>query len=268
MEGHFAAFSFVDKIDTVTPGRSIEGRYFVPGNLPHFRHALCCEAVGQCAAWSAMAALDFQFRPVAGISSSVEFFDEVKPGETLILTAELSRSDSEAVTYNGWATAGGRRIVQLNECLGPMLPMEHFDDPEAVRARCRRLTGPGAESGLFPGVPEFSATVTSRDETSLEGFFRVPDTAGFFADHFPRKPVFPGTLFLDLCVRFASQLAGAGLRPAGARDTKLREFMEPGAELSLRAERSDGEDGGCWVDVLQTGGKRAKRLVKIPFARK
>jgi len=264
-EGRFAAFSFVDKIDSVELGKSISGRYLIPETIAEFRHSLCCEAVGQCAAWSAMAALDFRFRPVAGISRAVEFFAEPKPGQTLLLEAQISRADSEAVTYDGLATIDGREIVKLHQCLGPMLPMEDFDAPGEVRARYEELIGPGAKPGMFGGVPQFDATVTGKTDGALEGKFVVPAEGEFFADHFPRKPVFPGTLFLDLCVRFAGQLVGPGAIPTGATDTKLREFMEPGVELSLKAELVSEEAGPAIVAVFLTGGKRPKRMVQIPF---
>ena len=262
MSGHFSAFSFVDKIDSVEVGKSISGRYFISESCEHFKRSLCCEAVGQCAAWSAMAAMDFQYRPVAGITSSIEFLGEARPGETLVMTAEISRADAEAVTYSGLGTVDGREIVRLNRCLGPMLPMTDFDEPALVEARWNKLRNEGAEPGLFPGVRDFFVTITSKEDDRVEGKFTVPRDEGFFEDHFPAKPVFPGTLFMDLCVQFAEELTDEGMRPTGISNAKLRDFMGPGDELFLNAQRKSDSI----VEIFLDDGIRAKRVVKILFS--
>ncbi len=267
MSERFAAFSFVDRIDAVEPGKSVSGRYRIPDTLKDFRHALCCEAVGQCAAWSAMASLDFRFQPVAGIARSVEFFGEARPGATLVMSAEISRADTEAVTYDGIGSIDGQEVVRLIQCLGPMLPMEEFDEAENLRNRFEILLGSGAEPGKFAGVPKFEAKLATREETALSGSFTVPGEGSFFGDHFPRKPVFPGTLFLDLCVRFAAQLVEDGARPIGAYDTKLREFMPPESEWSLRAELVSTEEESRTVEVFLAGRRRPKRILKLLFAK-
>jgi 3-hydroxymyristoyl/3-hydroxydecanoyl-(acyl carrier protein) dehydratase len=72
----------------------------------------------------------------------------------------------------------------------------------------------------------------------------VPESAPFFADHFPRRPVFPATLLLDQQIRLALDLAASATHwPASARlapsrmtHVKVRSFMPPGAVLELVAE--------------------------------
>ena len=118
--GRFAAFSFVDEIISDEVGKAIVGKYFIPEQAPDFRQALCCEAVGQCAALSAMAAQDFQYQPVAGITRSVDFLAEANPGDVLDLQSELTRCDELAVTYKGVASVDGKEVVALHGCLGPM----------------------------------------------------------------------------------------------------------------------------------------------------
>src|SRR4030095_10715226 len=86
MDGHFRAFSFVDRITGLEPGRAIRGRYSIPAGLANFPMALVGEAVGQLAAWAAMAALEFKCRPVAGLAAEVNFFAPVRPGQILELT--------------------------------------------------------------------------------------------------------------------------------------------------------------------------------------
>ena len=70
MGDHFAAFSFVDRITDYEPeGRARAAFFAVPdGRCAAFPSCLVAEAVGQLAAWVAMAHIDFRGRPVAALA--------------------------------------------------------------------------------------------------------------------------------------------------------------------------------------------------------
>ena len=97
MDESFRAFSFVDRILSCEPGVAIRGFYRIPAGIESFPTSLVAEAVGQLAAWSAMAVVDFQRRPVAGIAGAIELLGDVRPGQTLELAADLESADIEAV---------------------------------------------------------------------------------------------------------------------------------------------------------------------------
>lgn len=261
----FAAFSFVDEIVSIEVGKSIHGKYHIPNSISKFQTSLCCEAVGQCAAFSAMAALDFQYQPVAGISSRVDFNGQANPGDTIELKAEIASVDSEAVTYDGVGIINGNEVVNLQGCLGPMLPMAEFDDPENLRSRYQQITNGTAERGLFAGIPNFQVTTVEQTEEQIRGTFSIPETGDFFADHFPRKPVFPGTLFLNLCLEFGQNLLPVNAKPIGAYSTKLRDFMEPGDSLAIMAKVDSKQNDITTLGIYLEGGKRPKRMVKLAF---
>ena len=63
---HFAAYSFVDRIEAFEPGRGARATFAIPGGLARFPAAFVAEAVGQLAAWVSMEHIDFRGRPVAG----------------------------------------------------------------------------------------------------------------------------------------------------------------------------------------------------------
>src|SRR5262245_6296958 len=107
MDGHFRAFSFVDRITALEPGRRVRGHYTIPARLAAFPPALVAEAVGQLAAWAAMAALEFKCRPVAGLAAAVNFISSVRPGQQIELMASLDTLDAEAVAYQGVAQVDG-----------------------------------------------------------------------------------------------------------------------------------------------------------------
>src|ERR1051325_4267899 len=92
---HFSAYTFVDRITAVQPGVRARGTYAIPAGLREFSASLVAEATGQLAAWSALAAVDFKSRPVAGIAGLVEMLAPVRPGDTLELAAEIESVDTE-----------------------------------------------------------------------------------------------------------------------------------------------------------------------------
>jgi 3-hydroxymyristoyl/3-hydroxydecanoyl-(acyl carrier protein) dehydratase len=244
----FAAFSFVDRIVQVGDDGSISGRYTVPAQATRFPASLMAEAVGQLAAWGAMARLDFAWRPVAGLAAATRYHAEPRPGATLDLHARIARCDAEAVAYDGHARIDGQPAIELVDCVGPMLPLAEFDDPAALRADFGLLTGSGAPPGRFRGVPEphFDG-IESEPGRRISARLQVPTHAPLFADHFPRKPVYPGTLLLDALASLALRLAREGLpgaRPivSEVRDVKIRSFTPPGAVLDCSAELV-GPDG-------------------------
>lgn len=246
MSERFRAFSFVDRIVHRAGGR-IEGRYTVPAHATRFPASLMAEAVGQLAAWSAMAELDFAFRPVAGLAAETRYHRIVTPGQTLELEADIARCDPEAVAYSGRAFIAGRPALELVDCVGPMLPMDDFDAPEAVRADFDTLCTVGAASGRFAGVPEPAIAVQEHASGQrLRATLQVPPQQGtpYFDDHFPRRPVFPGTLLLDalagLAVTVAREAlpgtASAALMPTRVSQVKIRSFTAPGATLELEVD--------------------------------
>ena len=152
MAGHFAAFSFVDRITELQAGTRARGYFVVPDYLPEFPSCLVAEAVGQLAAWVAMAQVEFRRRPVAALATETIFHCAVKPGQTLQLGVDIEQCDDEAVAYGGFARVDGVDVIELKHCLGPMLPVEEFDSPDALRERFHLLRGRGAAGNRFHAI--------------------------------------------------------------------------------------------------------------------
>ena len=149
MEEHFRAFSFVDRIHSVQPGVRIRGRYAIPAGIESFPASLVAEAVGQLAAWAAMAAMDFKCRPVAGLAGMIDLLSPARPGQVLELAADLETVDIEAVAYGGTAQASGIPVIRMQHCVGPMMPLEEFDDPQSLRERFAVLQADDSAKILF-----------------------------------------------------------------------------------------------------------------------
>lgn len=239
MSDHFAAYSFVDRIVEFDPGKRARGTYAIPGGIAEFPSALVAEAVGQLAAWVAMDKIDFRGRPVAALATETRFHGEAKPGDALTLEVDLLDCDDDTVAYNGRATIDGRPVIELVDCLGPMLPVADFDAPEALRERLALLRSAGAVPGRFAGIDAIPVAVTHRiPGRELRATLDVPAAAPFFADHFPRRPVFPATLLLDTKMRLALDLARESaamraVRPLRVTHVKMRSFIVPSQRLDI-----------------------------------
>jgi 3-hydroxymyristoyl/3-hydroxydecanoyl-(acyl carrier protein) dehydratase len=199
-----------------------------------------------------MAQAGFQRRPVAALSRETRILAEVAPGAVLELGVEIERCEPDAVAYSGWARVAGTHILELGGCVGPMLPLEDFDAPEAVRGDFETLCGPGARPGRFPGItaPDLSPIDHIRGRR-LRATLHVPASAPFFGDHFPRRPVFPASLLLDAQIRLALRLAaealppGRRLRPAHVADVKMRSFILPGHAVEIEAGMRSATDAAA-----------------------
>ena len=256
MSDRFSAFSFVDQITGLDDGRRARGRFAIPAGLSEFSTCLAAEAVGQLAAWVAMAHTDFRLRPVAALSGETRLVGEAGPGETLDLGVEIESCDPGAVAFEGWARVADTRVLEVCRCVGPMLPLEDFDAPAAVREDFGTLCGPGAKPGRFRGIPRPDLSLIAHiPGQRLRAAMQVPVFAPFFGDHFPRRPVFPATLLLDAQIRLAMRLAGEtlppgqALRPARVADVKMRSFILPGQAVEIEAGMRSATDGGAELTI-------------------
>jgi len=265
MSEHFRAYTFVDRISSIEDGLRIRGSYLIPAGIDSFPIPLLAESVGQLAAWAAMAAVNFETRPVAGIAGKIELLGAAQPGQTLELQADLESVDREAVAYGGTALVNGDPILRLEHCVGPMLPMVEFEDPQVARDRFARLRAGGANPGIFPGLPVVAATrVAGEAGKWLRARLEVPGAAPFFADHFPRRPVFPGTLLMHANLQLVNALAGelpppaqaGGWRARTVTDVKLRAFIAPGETLEIEVRLTGQSENSAEMSVkIQREGK-------------
>jgi 3-hydroxyacyl-[acyl-carrier-protein] dehydratase len=274
MDGHFNAFTFVNRITALELGISVRGNYFIPPHIQNFPQSLVAEAVGQLAAWGAMSAVDFKCRPVAGIAGHIELLSPVRPGQTLELSVELESVDDEAAAYRGEASADGIPVVRLQNCVGPMLPVEDFDAPQSLREHFAVLHGNGSTPGGFGGIPPLEFVRTGGEpEKSALATLQIPASAEFFSDHFPRRPVFPGALLMNLNLQLAAILAAEITAPGAGRwnlrtisDVKLRTFILPGEQLELEAKLFARDENSATMLVETRKGGKLAGSARVSFA--
>jgi 3-hydroxymyristoyl/3-hydroxydecanoyl-(acyl carrier protein) dehydratase len=100
-DGRGMAFSLVDRITEIEPGTRARGCFAIPGGLSNPSPCLVAEAVGQLAAWVAMAKAEFRSRPVAGIVGEVKLKEMAAPGTILDLKVDLESCEADSILYDG-----------------------------------------------------------------------------------------------------------------------------------------------------------------------
>jgi len=155
-----------------------------------------------------------------------------------------------------------------------MVAVEAFDDPQCLRERFVLLSGTGAAPGAFAGLPALDLQPLAGEPGHLaRAILRVPQAATFFADHFPRRPVFPGTLLMHANLQTAATLAaevtfgnGAVWLPRIISAVKLRTYISPGETLELEARRTAYSETSLGMTVESRSGQRLISSAEIEFA--
>jgi 3-hydroxymyristoyl/3-hydroxydecanoyl-(acyl carrier protein) dehydratase len=266
MSEHFRAFSFVDRIFPGHSASRIEGSYAIPAGIREFVPSLAAESAGQLAAWAAMNATGFQRRPIAGLAGRIELLGIPQPGQVLELAASIETLDDEAMAYGAVASVHGKPVIRLEECVGPMIAVTELDDPAALRARFEILCGSGATPGGFRGLPDLALEPVGGEKGSwAQAALQIPESAPLFADHFPRRPVFPGSLLMEMTLKLAASLASEIPPPPAGKwklqsvvGMKLREFIPPGKRLDLEARLKQRTDSSV---TLMIGARAANEVV-------
>lgn len=252
-------FLFVDRILECQPGQFASGVKHVTASdyyLTTGRNgstallsSIVGETLGQLGAWSVMAAVDFSARPVAGVASQVNIYDDAYVGDSIFLETTIDQLDESAVQYHSVAKVNDKTIFTIESALGPMLPMQDFIDPAVARNQFNLINRPGEWSALPVSQQNLHQDVkTSLAEASYDHIIdwqrgekvvaqkNVSLLAPYFIDHFPRKPVLPLTMLLSCNIDLATQFIRDLLPAERARDfhvselrrTKMNGFVQPG----------------------------------------
>lgn len=250
-------FHFVDQIVELDPGRNalgikrvMSGDTFVRPNAGGETTLLSCiigEALGQLGAWSVMVAQDFAVRPVAGVVGEVAITGEAAVGDSILLDTTIDSVTDDAVFYHAAASVDGATVLRLENALGPLLPMEQFNDPKELRERFARIrnsgvstvetqTGEGTAAPFDLSFDEILSFEGCKEATAVR---TLSGSEAFLRDHFPRKPVLPLSLLLESLLQLGQKLledGGSRYVPTRARKVKMSRFVEPGSSLVAKVQ--------------------------------
>jgi 3-hydroxymyristoyl/3-hydroxydecanoyl-(acyl carrier protein) dehydratase len=272
-------FHFVDQILELDPGRHALGvKHVTPrdsfvrsgmGGVPVLLSCIIGEALGQLGAWNVMAAKDFTVRPVAGVVGEVAISADAAVGDSIVLDTTIDSVTDDAVFYHAVASVEGATVLRLENTLGPLLPMEQFNDSVEMRGRFERILGagepdvgsPGGEEAAVPFDASFDELLSFEANKEATAILTLSGDEAFLADHFPKKPVLPLSLLLESLLQLGQEVledGGPRYVPTGARKVKMSRFVEPGSSLvaNIRvAER--GDDRSLLKFRCEVDGERA-----------
>jgi 3-hydroxymyristoyl/3-hydroxydecanoyl-(acyl carrier protein) dehydratase len=265
------SFLLLDRISSFEPGRAAQGRWHLPPGEDGVAACLLVESIGQLAAYVAMECTGFTSRPVAATAGEVVVLREAIPDCDLDLEIEITSVRSVAVGYRGRASQRGAPVIELDRAVSALLPMEEFDDPARVARELDALRGDGiaARSLPAPAALRPTARVLAQSADSLRAEIAAPASAPFYADHFPRRPVYPATLLLDAQIALAHDfLAERGSSPGRlerVRHIKVRSFTPPGGRLEVEVERIPGGDPRTAVALRAASGSERVSTATAEF---
>jgi 3-hydroxymyristoyl/3-hydroxydecanoyl-(acyl carrier protein) dehydratase len=258
------SFQLVDRINSFRPGAGAIGQFTPPPLEEELPLGLLVEAVGQLAGWVAMKKLDFAERPVAASAGRVVVQPTPQREGPLDLEVEITSMRHHALSYRGSVTVGGEPVLSLEKAIGPLLPMELFDDRERVRRIFETLRLGGLPARPLASPEDYNPAITVIESDPSRGFearLRIPEASAVYADHFPRKPIYPATLLLDAQIEQARALLprtdGSLREVEEVRGVKVRAFSRPGEELILRGRIIDPDANGCRIR-LETWNHEAR----------
>jgi len=138
------SFILVDEILEFEKGKSIVAvknvsvlKYFFVDHIIYgtiLPSTLVAEAVAQAAGWLVTASLDFQKRGLLIDLGMLDFGGIVRPGDQLVLEAELLSLREEAAVLTGRARVDGRLVGKVDSGLCLLVDAGALDDVEKTRS--------------------------------------------------------------------------------------------------------------------------------------
>ena len=210
----------------------------------------------QLAGWVAMHKSSFEQRPVAASAGRVLVHSLPSANGPVDLEVEISSFRHGAVSYRGLATVAGEPVITLERAVGPLLPMEEFDDSVRMRDLFDQVRKHGLPARPLVSADDYRPAIELENhlEDQLRATLRVPQASAIYADHFPRRPLYPATLLLgsqidETVARFA-RADGSLRKICEVRAVKVRSFCGPGEQLRLEIGREESKDDGLiWFGV-------------------
>ncbi len=225
------------------------------------------EAVSQAAGWLIAASTNFTRRGLPIAMGSARVLGEAPPGGPVDLVAEITNWRDLSAQLRGWVKSGGRVVGEAAGLCG-LLDAEELEASAATHAAFAALHNtpangrPGDHGDASHVEPPGTPSIDGMDARGARATWLVTGGERLFADHFPRRPLLPGTLQLQALVDLARAVAAAGnghgwgLREL--REVRFRRPVRPGEHLVLEVEaRAQSAAGAVFAGRALVDGQRA-----------
>lgn len=145
-------FHLVDRIDAWEAGASVRARKLTSRSEELWDHGasepkmppwLVLESLLQAGTWLMVLSTDGRKRAALASIGAVEFVDDVRPGDVLILEAVVESMTDEAALLSGRATVDGRAVLEATEVICTLLDANELDSEEETLRMARLLDRSG-----------------------------------------------------------------------------------------------------------------------------
>jgi 3-hydroxyacyl-[acyl-carrier-protein] dehydratase len=213
-------FRFIDRLTHLEPGKRIEGvkrllasERYLDDHFPKFPimpGVLMLETMYQAAMWLVRKTEDFAHSAVVlKEARNVKFTGFVKPGQDLVVTAEVKKQDGNRTTFmtqgsvDGKQVASARLVVEAFQ-IGDRYPQRAAAEDymrRKVREQFERVAAGIPEAPLSPGlsmrwllIDRMTDFVRGRSSAAIKN---VSLTEESLSDYLPGFPVLPCSLIVE-----------------------------------------------------------------------
>ena len=231
------------------------------------------EAIGQLASWCVLHQTGFAGRPVFMFADRIEFFNDVRTGDKVVLRAQVERLDGDEMVFSGSAESSSGLVCRITSCHCHMAPLDQMEIPDDTRSRFQNLIGEGELYGNGSPFQLSPVILSKRVEPGLgklTGTAKFLGDSFFYRDHFPLRPVTPiimineviGEMTKSLC---ASEQSTGRLVPRVVEGLKIRNFIEPNEEFSVNVDivsKNANADGLIRLQTITQVKKSDKMILR------
>ena len=147
-------FHLIDRVLECEPARSIRARkltshseeYWEDGdNGPIMPPPFMLEALCQAGTWLIMISTERRKRAALLSIGSVDFLDDVRPGDVLDLEGTMDSMSEEVAVISGRVVVAGRPVLQAQEIMCALIKAGDLEDLEDTARMQRLLTREGGD---------------------------------------------------------------------------------------------------------------------------
>jgi 3-hydroxyacyl-[acyl-carrier-protein] dehydratase len=217
----------------------------------------------------------------------MQFDGWARPGDQLKLEATIQNFRDDGALCGGRALVEDRTVATMENGICAFVPIEALEDESLVRARYRFLCGEEPDAGavwaaeglegrwpllagqLWP-YPYVDRVAAWEPGKRLVAYKAVTRTEAMMDDHFPKRPILPGTVMAEalgqagLCLldkgRPGSHEPPKRARLKRVKRARFRRFLHPGDLLRMEAVVRRWEEDGAELNLVGTvDGQEAVR---------
>jgi 3-hydroxyacyl-[acyl-carrier-protein] dehydratase len=142
-------FHLIDRVDAYEPSRSVRGRKLTSlseeywedsGGGPSMPQPMILEALCQAGTWLIMISTERRKRAALLQVGSVDFLEDVRPGDVLELLGNVESMNDEVAVLSGRVLVDGRPVMEAKDIMCALIGAEELADLDDTARLQKMLT--------------------------------------------------------------------------------------------------------------------------------